>query len=133
MLTDTGVGNLVKKNKKKIMLTGTYIFFSRVLTQWTMQPFCCLHASFSVGGMLLAETTESCLRVILSNSAWTSVKPGFCFLGRSLNTSSDCSSSWTSWGSSLFTQQTVEEVGQHSLISSPCFHVRVRLFDRGHR
>lgn len=28
--------------------------------------------------MLLAETVESCLRVILSNSAWTSVKPGFC-------------------------------------------------------
>lgn len=40
---------------------------------------CCLHASFSVGGgTLLAETMESCLRVILSNSAWTSVKPGFC-------------------------------------------------------
>lgn len=39
----------------------------------------CLHASFCVGGgTLLAETMESCLRVILSNSAWTSVKPGFC-------------------------------------------------------
>lgn len=40
---------------------------------------CCLHASFSVGGgTLFAETTGSCLRVILSNSACTSVKPGFC-------------------------------------------------------
>lgn len=55
-----------------------YIYFSRVLSG-RCSCFCCLHASFSVcGGMLLAETMESCLRVIRSNSAWTSVKPGFC-------------------------------------------------------
>lgn len=43
-----------------------------------------------------------------------------CFLGRSLDSSSNCSTSWASGGSGLFTQQTVEEASQHSFISSPC-------------
>lgn len=43
-----------------------------------------------------------------------------CFLGRPLNSSSNCSSSWAPRGSSLFTQKAVEEVSQHSLIGSPC-------------
>lgn len=43
-----------------------------------------------------------------------------CFLGRPLNSSSNCSASWAPGGSSLFTQKTVEEVSQHSLIGSPC-------------
>lgn len=73
VLTDTGVRNLVF-----FFYAHMYIYFSRVLSG-RCSCFCCLHASFSVGGgMLLAETMESCLRVILSNSAWTSVKPGFC-------------------------------------------------------
>ena len=38
----------------------------------------CGHASFSVGGVLLAVTMVSGLRVMRSNSAWTSVKTGFC-------------------------------------------------------
>lgn len=46
-----------------------------------------------------------------------------CFLGRPLNSSSNCSSSWAPRAprtSSLFTQKAVEEVSQHSLIGSPC-------------
>lgn len=43
-----------------------------------------------------------------------------CFLGRPLNSSSNCSASWAPGGSSLFTQKAVEEVSQHSLIGSPC-------------
>lgn len=76
VLTDTGVRNLV--NFFCFFYAHMYIYFSRVLSG-RCSCFCCLHASFSVcGGMLLAETMESCLRVIRSNSAWTSVKPGFC-------------------------------------------------------
>uniref|UniRef100_A0A0E9X8A9 Uncharacterized protein n=1 Tax=Anguilla anguilla TaxID=7936 RepID=A0A0E9X8A9_ANGAN len=40
----------------------------------------CVHASLSVDDVLLAVTVESDLRVIRSNSAWTSVKTGFCLL-----------------------------------------------------
>lgn len=41
-----------------------------------------------------------------------------CFFGRPLNSSSNCSTSWAPGASSLFTQKTVEEVSQHSLIGS---------------
>lgn len=47
------------------------------------------------------------------------IKARTCFLGRSLYSSSNSATSWAPWGSSLFTQQTVEEVSQHSLIGSP--------------
>lgn len=42
-----------------------------------------------------------------------------CFFGRPLNSSSNCSTSWAPGASSLFTQKTIEEVSQHSLIGSP--------------
>lgn len=48
----------------------------------------------------------------------TGIRGCTCFLGRALHSSSHCSSSWAPRGSSLFTQQTVEEVSQHSLIGS---------------
>lgn len=71
---DWDVGILVNFFLLKCTCTVPEYQFSGRCSRWR-----CLHASFCVGGgTLLAETMESCLRVILSNSAWTSVKPGFC-------------------------------------------------------
>lgn len=57
----------------------------------------------------------------------TGIRGCTCFLGGPLHSSSNCSTSWAPWSSSLFTQQTVEEVSQHSLIGSPRCRRNIKL------
>lgn len=71
------------------------------------------------------EHLLACMRKVekQEHTVNTGIRGYTCFLGRPLNSSSNCSASWAPGapgGSSLFTQKAVEEVSQHSLIGSPC-------------